>query len=59
MNIDLLGMGIHKNQKHVAHEESCKIKVQSAPRLGGTFPGVKGGNSRGRAELLAHQTSLD
>ena len=59
MNIELLGMGIHKNQKHVAHEESRKIKVQSAPWLGGTFPGVKGGNSRGRVGLLAHWTSLD
>jgi len=59
MDIEPFRMGVHKNQKHVAHEGSCKIKVQSAPRLRRPFPGVKGGNSRGRAGLLAHRTRLD
>ena len=59
MNIKPFGMGVHKNQKHVAHEGSHKMKVQSAPWLRRPFPGVKGGNSWGRAELLAHQTRLD
>ena len=59
MSIETFGMGVHENQKHVTHEGSRKIKVQSAPRLGGPFPGVKGGNSRGRAGLLAHRTRLD
>ena len=59
MSIEPFGMGVHKNQKHVTNEGSCKIEVQSAPRFGGPFPGVKGGSSWGRAGLLAHRTGLD
>ena len=59
MSIEPFGMGVPENQKHVGYEGSRKIKVQSAPWLGGPFPGVKGGNGRGRAGLLAHRTRLD
>ena len=59
MSIEPFGMGIHKSQKHVTHEGSRKIKVQSAPRLRGPFPGVEGGNGRGRVGLLAHRTRFE
>ena len=59
VDVEPFGVGVHDDQKNVAYEGSCEIKLQSAPWLRGPLPGVKGGNSRGRAGLLTHRTRFD
>ena len=58
MDLEPFRMSVHNEQKHVAHEGSSEIEVQSDSWLRWSFPKVKGSNVNGRprcrARLLAH-----